>query len=974
MNTAIQNISLKGMILSAMVLFMFRIDAQTPYFRHITSSMAFEGAQFHCMYQDRDGYIWMGTDAGPFRYDGMDFRPFSPPDSLISKSVTAIFQDYRKTMWFGFESGEIASYDRHHKWNLIQTDSVPQRRITGFCETERKNLWIGTYGNGFYSIKNNTLDRLSDNPVLTDNYIYSIQKDTAGKVWAGTDDGIIILSPNNENLSVSKIKVEDGLPDFIIQSLASDRDGNIWIGMHEYGICYFDSQTQKIRIPEALKNWPYGSVNDVLVVGNRLWIATENRGLVEYNMQSGKLINYEFVNDMNISRLKLLMPDQEGNVWVITGNDIFLSFGDRIEFIQESNGIPIKEIHALIIGQNMNLWFANDRGLFSYSLNESDDKKKLKHHGIGLDLQHQKIVSLYQDKYGFIWVGTFGQGVIRFDPVTCEQRNFTEKNGLVNGNVLSIQGNDKAIWFATLGGASRCRISDNLKDLSSDPVFENFGAKEGLINNYIYDIHIDARGRVWFATDGSGLMVYENNSFKAVGQNTQFGNKIVYSVTGDTLNNVWLIVAREGLYKFDGKNATKYLDDAEHRNSSFDGILVNRENELVISYDAGIDVLHIETGSVMHFEGNAGLDNIKPDLNTLALDADDNTWIGTAKFIVRYNPGNPDNISKPVTLINNVSVYLEAIDTSQSHIFNHSQNHFSFDYSGLWYQYPEKVFYLVKLEGHDIDWIVTKNNNVIYSNLTPGRYTFKVKSGLYGNFEGAAVASYTFTIRKPFWLTWWFFTFAGIVLAILIFSYVKFREKIIRRKQEALREKIKFQFENLKSQINPHFLFNSFSTLIALIETTPDVAIEYVNELSALFRNVLEYKDKNLIGLKEEFGIVDNFARLQKMRFGDNLVLNIDEFEQIDRHKIPPLTLQLLIENAIKHNTVSKQKPLVIKIYYDKETNYLLVENNLQPKKDVGSSMGIGIENIISRYRILTNRRIEIQKTEKIFKIGIPLM
>jgi len=328
---------------------------------------------------------------------------------------------------------------------------------------------------------------------------------------------------------------------------------------------------------------------------------------------------------------------------------------------------------------------------------------------------------------------------------------------------------------------------------------------------------------------------------------------------------------------------------------------------------------------------------------------------------------------KPAVLINEVAVYLEKINHHQKTSFSYFDNHFSFLYSGLWFQYPEKVEYLIKLEGHDLDWIKTKNNNVIYSNLKPGEYTFQVKAALYDNFENASMATYSFSIANPYWTSIWFYLILILVIGILLVLYVKYRENKLKQKQVVIQEKIKFQFENLKSQINPHFLFNSFSTLIALIESDQEEAIEYVDELSTLFRNILEYRDQDTIDIKEELSIINNYYQLQKKRYGDNLELKIDQVVRNESIKIPPMTLQLLIENAIKHNVVSKNKPLKIHVYLGEEP-FLFVENNLQLKNDEVKSTGIGIQNIMDRYKLITDKEIKIIQTGDLFKVGLPII
>lgn len=593
---------------------------------------------------------------------------------------------------------------------------------------------------------------------------------------------------------------------------------------------------------------------------------------------------------------------------------------------------------------------------------------------VNLDFSKQKIMSLYEDSFGYIWAGTFGQGIIRINPKTGEQAVITEKDGLVNGNVLSIKGSDKEIWFATLGGASRCQIDDKLASLHFIPHFDNYGKAEGLANNYIYDLFIDPQGRTWFATDGNGIFVFTDDKFINIAKGSLFENKVIYSVTGDDKGNIWINSASEGLYHYDGNNFTSVQYDADVQKMAISGITCNNSDEMVIEYSKGFDVLNTQTNRVIHYEQNAGLIGFESDLNTLAKDKEGNVWIGFSNGLIHYSSPGTQFWNKPKTCINDISVYLVKYDFKKIHEFPANQNHFSFNYIGLWYQYPEKVRYEIKLEGHDLDWIKTKDKNVIYSNLSPGNYTFRVRSGLNDNFENVSTATYSFRINKPYWATWWFYLIVVVVIGSVIAWYIYAREKRLKRKQELLREQIRSQFENLKNQINPHFLFNSFSTLIALIETDTDSAVEYVGELSNLFRSILEYKDQDIIRLEEELKIVENYYNLQRKRYGKNLILTLNIKPEFMSLKIPPMTLQMLIENAIKHNIISKDKPLDIEIFCDEKKEMLYVENNLQPMKENVVSTGTGIKNILNRYRLLTDKKIEIAETALSFKVGLPFI
>jgi len=167
---------------------------------------------------------------------------------------------------------------------------------------------------------------------------------------------------------------------------------------------------------------------------------------------------------------------------------------------------------------------------------------------------------------------------------------------------------------------------------------------------------------------------------------------------------------------------------------------------------------------------------------------------------------------------------------------------------------------------------------------------------------------------------------------MLIYFIIRFRESALKKREAIDREKLMFQFQTLRSQVNPHFLFNSFSTLISVIDEDKEVAIEYVEKLSQFFRNILEYRDKDLIPLSEELKLIETYYYLKKKRYCQNLQLNIDVDEKTLSSLIPPMVLQMLVENAIKHSVISAEKPLTVEIIAD--DRHITVIYNLQRKND----------------------------------------
>lgn len=181
------------------------------------------------------------------------------------------------------------------------------------------------------------------------------------------------------------------------------------------------------------------------------------------------------------------------------------------------------------------------------------------------------------------------------------------------------------------------------------------------------------------------------------------------------------------------------------------------------------------------------------------------------------------------------------------------------------------------------------------------------------------------------------------------------------------------QLESLKNQVKPHFLFNSLNTLTALVETEPKKAVRFISELSKVYRYLLQSNDKELIGLQQELQFTEAYFFLLQMRFaeGVNMEIGVDEFTQ-QHYNIPPLTLQMLVENAIKHNQVSTRKPLLVKIWVEAE-EWLVVQNNLQLKRNTAST-GTGLSNIAAKYKLLNCPNLQIEEEEKFFTIKVPLI
>ncbi len=216
---------------------------------------------------------------------------------------------------------------------------------------------------------------------------------------------------------------------------------------------------------------------------------------------------------------------------------------------------------------------------------------------------------------------------------------------------------------------------------------------------------------------------------------------------------------------------------------------------------------------------------------------------------------------------------------------------------------------------------------------------------------------------------------AGIIIG-MIYETVYFFEmwKHSIKMNEALKhQQMRTQFEVLQNQMSPHFLFNSLNTLTAIIPEDADAAVEFTQNLSEVYRYILQNRDRELVSLKEELAFVEAYVFLLKMRYPENLHVDFRIEESKMSQSIAPLTLQILIENSIKHNVISKTKPLFIEVYVENGQS-IIVKNNLQIKKVIEKSTKTGLANIQKRYELLGNKNIDIITTAKNFLVAVPLL
>jgi len=949
----------------ALLLFLLTVSshafAQNNFYKSYTLPSENSVPVINTLYQDSKGYIFIAASTGLYRFDGINFQKILKEQN-VSDNVTAICETKDGMIWIGFADGKLGFLQKNRLVLQNPEEGLPTKTIKKIIQDSAGVVWIATAGEGIYYFINNHFYNLNTDDGLSDNYVYDIEA-TKEYIIAGTDRGINRCQLKKGQKIISTFTSRNGLPDNIIRSLDFTKTHQFIIAMQDAGVAITNNKFNQF----STDVWQYGQVNDLLTSGNKLYVASEDYGLIHFDLINGaSFSNPQVVHQQKITAL---LQDKEGNIWAAGNDQLIRTNGTKLCPLIELPVAEAANLHALLIDSKDHIWFNSIRGL-KHLEKRSDGKWHERIFSLPVSINSQ-ITALYEDKFENIWIGTMGNGAFILDAASGKFRKITENKLLSSASVLSITGKENQVWISSLEGAVNCELVQKNKNIYEPLVLKEFTTLSGIGTNYIYDIFIDSKNRTWFATDGKGIAMYENGRFINYSQKKDLKSKVVYQITEDSKGNIWFTTFNAGVVKFDGKEFRHFTNADGLSDINLTYITADKNGNVYLSHKNGINIINTTTNTITYLDEEQGLQNINTDLNTITTSKEGDVYFISNNSVYKYAASHIN--AQPKIVIDRIQLFLNDVHAADGHTFAASEDNISFYYTGLFYSQPQKIQYQYKLEGFGDQWITTNDRRRDFPKLAPGTYTFKVRASLNRNFENAAESSFRFTIAKPLWMRWWFIILVILFIAGILYLYIKGREKRLRNLQRLEKETIQSQFETLRNQVNPHFLFNSFNTLIAEIEDDPKKAVQYVEHMADFFRSIVTYREKDIISLGEEISIIKDYLFIQEKRYGNAFRVHIAVTpKEEQQYYLAPLTLQLLAENAIKHNTILKEKPLLLEIFVD--AGQLVVRNNISPKLHPEKSAGLGLQNIHKRYELLTRKKVIVNNDDEFFTVIIPLI
>jgi PAS domain S-box-containing protein len=791
--------------------------------------------------QDANSYLWLGTKEGVYKYDGKTAVEVFKDYPQLKQEVSSILIDKHETVWVGTKSGKVFFY-KNNRLDSINFSKTPnEEKITAICEVNSV-LFIGTYGNGLYSLNENQLKHYDSEHGLSDNVIYTIETDGKDKIWCGTDAGITQIRNLKAKPYFTVISNKQGLPDNITRDICLNNN-RLLISMQDSGACYYNLSTNAIERIPFFNNWNLGTIiNGVEETPKKITVATEKNGIIV--IDNGKIGIYKYEETIQNSTISQLFVDNAGQVWIASKKGLNQLYTRRYDFINNTKGLADDKILALATDNDHSIWIGTAMGISKVMENDEGKSVVSKIQ----ELTKYTISCAAKAPNGDIWFGTYGSGIIIINSETNKIILLNSKvNGLSNDNVSNIYFSDKnTVYISTLGGGL-------IKARSDGTVEKTYTEADGLGSSYVYASITDNNGKLYIAADGGGLEVLENNKFISLSKKFKLNSNTVFSICKDKNNAIWAATNADGVIKYDGKVVTK-LNMSNGLRDEQPQQLIASGNIIYAVNSKGIDKINSTDNSVTYYDLFDG--DLEPNLNAVFF-SQDKIYSGTNNGILIFRTSlEPKDTVKPSVFIKSIQVNYKPFNKDSVSEFKYNQNNISIEFAGIWLKNPDKLTYRHKLIGHEEKWVYTNESKLInYNNLSSGNYTFVVQSK---NEEDvwSQEGSYAFTVLTPLWQRWWFWGLVITVGGLSIYAFLKYRLKALQKENLLLEQRVNERTYEIEKQSKIIEDKNAALEQLSLVASRTDNVVlimdaegrlEYVNEsFVRLNRITLEELKKNV--------------------------------------------------------------------------------------------------------------------------------
>ncbi|MBV9405120.1 MAG: hypothetical protein JO211_07230, partial [Acidobacteriaceae bacterium] len=725
--------------------------------------------------QTPDGYLWLGTEEGLVRFDGMRFTIFDKHTSgLNDNAIVTLLVDHHQNLWIGTNAGGLSCF-RNGKFTAYTSENgLSNNSVRALYEDTSGALWVGTDGGGLIRFQNGKFRTYTTADGLADNAVFSISGDRTGTLWIGTHSGLSRFS----NGQFVKLGAAESFSNEYVRAVLADTQGEVWIGSGE-GLCRLgrNGVTRFTTKDGLTSNTIYSLYEDSV---GTLWIGTGGGGL--NRLVNGKVDSYTVKDGLFGTDVFAIREDREGSLWIGTASGGGLNCLKRGSFttFSREDGLLSDMILPVFQDSEGALWLGSDQGLMRW-MNGHITAYTTKQ-----GLPDNMVFSLTEDREGSIWVGTKkGLARIKGGHLTT----FTAKDGLPSGFIVcSYVTRQGELWIGTRGGLSRF----------DGHGFIRYTTRDGLSNDYVLSIYEDLKGALWIGTGGGGLNKLENGKFSGYTTRNGLSSDFVWSIAGDPDGTLWLGTSGGGVNRFRNGKFTSYTSEKGLYDDSVFQILDDKLGRLWMTCNKGVF-------SVARKQLNDFADGRAREITPTVYGTADG--MKTSECNGGFEPAawrtrdgrllfpttgglavvDPKNLFKdevaPHVVVERVLVDNKEVQFDKPLVIPPGKGQLDFEFTAPSFIAPEKIQFRYMLEGFDKDWTQAGTRRVAYyTNIPHGEYRFQVRAGTDEMWStNSPVIALTL---KPYFYQTKSFTIFSIILGVSLCALV-YR---VRVRQLKLRE------------------------------------------------------------------------------------------------------------------------------------------------------------------------------------------
>ncbi len=819
-----QNIKKKIKLLLIIYIFAFYyiFPKNDINFDHLFIEQGLSQNSVYCISQDKNGFLWFGTDEGLNRYDGYVFNKFYSDydirNSISDNKIKTIFEDKEGILWigtrFGFNRYDPFKDEIKQFYYLKDKNSISSNDAITVIEDKDGFLWIGTNdGLNRYDKVNNIFINFkfseNCNNCISNNQIKIVFEDSQGIIWVGTKGGLNRYNKKSNEFTVYKNDLNDlySIPNNNVISISEDNNKDLWVGTDKLGLARMRNKSQKFFRyyidPDKSKYVTGAEINSIYIKDKeKIWIGTYGEGIYVFDIKKKEFTNYRnSINNKSISSNFVFKIFQDINniLWIGTVRGLNKFDSNKNKFVHWE----LKDNNSELINNNIwniykekkgNVWLGTENGILYYNL----QTKTLIENKYFNKLKNNRIIIVAIDSNDNIWIGTDRSGLVKYNASTAQFFNYkykADKNNSISGNTIYsvIESKNRFLWIGTNKGVNRFNPDSE--------IFESFNTGNLLNKNPVLSLYEDRSGLIWIGSK-DGLYFFNPTekrikAFKPMNmKETRLKNNSI-NVIIEIKNKALVIGSVFGFYILDeNHNIIKHYTK-KHGLPSNDimSILEDRKGNLWISTNNGISQFNPVTEEFRNYDTYDGLQSMEFNGGASYQSDDGEMFFGGVNGFNSFYPENIGyNKHKPPIVITEFKVFdrkkniSDYIENSKELILLFNQNFLSFEFTALDFTNPEKNKYAFWMIGVDKGWNYRDSGRRFanYTDLAPGHYIFKVKGSNNDGVWNEVGISVRIYISPPFWLTWWAYSIYTILVFLFFLIGHKVRVRQLKRRKREL--------------------------------------------------------------------------------------------------------------------------------------------------------------------------------------------